>query len=678
LLAVVVERSGSHYRHDIQGLRAFGIALVVVFHIWVGKVSGGVDVFFTISGFLMTCLLLRQLARTGGISPIEFWGRIILRILPSAYVVLLATLLIGGQIIPLSQWHAFSSNGIASALQLENIQLMRWSTDYLAREEPPGAFQQFWALSLQMQFYLLLPLLMIGVTELARRLRPAGAQHRVQAALFCLLAAASFAYALHATWERPAPAYYDPLARLWQFMIGAVCAVMIDRVALVESLRRAIGWIGLALILLCGIVIPVTWPFPGPAALVPVLGAAMVILSGAQPVRGGVQALLSVPPLQRIAAVSFTVYLWHWPLLIFAMEALDHTQLTVPEGGAVVALAIILAFATHWLVEQPLRRLSRPGAWAGRPAWLKTAMPYAIALAMLLPIASYLAIWKKHYGSIESRFIAAAVAAPVEPGKLDQVQRSAGEKILPQVIAAIRFLPEPYDTGCHQTVEDPEVKTCSFGSTSPDAKVIALAGGSHALQWLPAVQKIAHDEGIRVVSITKSDCSLGGIDGAHPSCAAWSEAVLAKLVSLRPDAVFTTATRPATGEAGDEVPPEYLAFWRELTRNGIAVVAIRDNPWMKFSIADCVARNMTDLDACAVARDAALSQPSPIEAVAGDDPRIDYVDVTDYLCTEAVCPAVANDMLIYRDRHHITVPYVLGLARVLKERIKQAAPEIFG
>jgi len=268
-----------------------------------------------------------------------------------------------------------------------------------------------------------------------------------------------------------------------------------------------------------------------------------------------------------------------------------------------------------------------------------------------------------------------AQAAPLpNADPVTTIEAEAEPHLVGQLVTVRENLPEPYETDCHQSVQGADVQVCRFGSRSPDAPVLALVGGSHALQWLPALRTIASLRGVAVISLTKSACPLGLEEDRHPSCEDWNEAVVAELVAERPAAVITTATRPAETGVGDELPAAYVDAWRELSEAGPTVVAIRDNPWLPFDGPDCVARNLDDLDACSVPRDTVLSRQSPIDADPSLGDLASFIDLSDYFCAAARCPAVAGDFLIYRDRHHLAVPYVRALAPALEEALDAALP----
>lgn len=671
-------RTERRYRTDIQGLRAIGIALVVVFHLWVGKVSGGVDVFFVVSAYLMTASLVGAAERTGSVDFLKFWGRVALRILPAAATVLLATLIAGIFLYPRTLWHAFSLNALMSALQLENLQLLRDSTDYLTRSAPASPFQQFWALSLQMQFYAVLPFMVLFCALASRLLLRTRYSHALHHAVFGAVALASFAFAVWILSVNPAPHYFNPAARLWEFMVGALCAVAARDVQPSERLAGPMGWLGLLLVLSCGIVLPASAPFPGLAALVPVTGAVLVLLAGGnQPPRRSVATLLSHPLLQKAATLSFTIYLWHWPIYVFTQELTGKTRIGPVEGVLIIALSIIAAWLTKTLVEDSFKRLSDRITLRSPPTLVSRLAPFAIGIAVLLPCLGVVFAWNSYFQGRAQQYLAAY--RPTPPlGLLRAGDASLPPDIVDQFIAVPGMQPKPYGAGCNQKPKGTAVIVCDFGAKDPDAPALVLVGGSHSLQWFPALETIAERNGYRLVNITKSACPLSGtyigpdlVSTAIADCAAWARAAIAKILELKPAAVFTTATRPGPNNVGDYVPDDYRAVWRQFTDQGIRVIAVRDNPRPEFySAPACIERNRPDPSACDMDRATHLTVPNPLETTPPDSPLVSYIDLSDHICTRRSCPVMAQGVMVYYDNSHLSVPFVHSLTDALEPGVR--------
>ena len=370
-------RESSTYRPEIQGVRTIGALLVACFHIWGGRVSGGVDVFFVISGFLITGSLYKEVKRSQTIDVLAFWGRIVKRVTPMAYLVLGLTLVAALVWMPRSRQDGFLTEVFYSAFHLENIKLMMTSVDYLARDEAPSPVQQFWALSVQMQFYLVWPFLLLAVAVAARRVRAGAAAYIAALGAIFLV---SLAYSVLQTRIDPSPTYFNTFARVWEFALGGIMAIALPNMTVPPRIRFIAGWLGLLAIVSCGFVFPASVHFPGYVALWPTIGAALVLLSGGGGMKFGADRLLGSKPLAAVGDISFAFYLWHWPVLIFALIITGRSQLGLQAGLQVIAIALCGAYISMRWLEQPIQRSSI----GKRKAWHAHAMAAAFAAPILL------------------------------------------------------------------------------------------------------------------------------------------------------------------------------------------------------------------------------------------------------------------------------------------------------
>ncbi len=655
------------YRHDIQGIRAISALLIAVYHIWINKVSGGVDVFFVISGFLMTGVLIRQILQLDRIRPLIFWGNLIKRIAPGACTVLLFTLVAGYFIVPEPLWSQLIQETLFSALNLENLELMRRSVDYLARELPPSPVQQFWALSIQVQFYVLLPPVLMLALWIGRK---KGSVSRTPLLLSVgLVALASLLYSIVETAREPVSTYFNPAARVWEFFTGALLALLLPRIHLGRGLRNLFGLLGLATLLLFGLLAPQGSQFPGYIALIPVAAAVMLIVAGSGTEPSVASRWLANRHLAGLGRISFGVYLWHWPLLAFALEYLGTSRLDAVQGLLIIALAIALAMATHRFIEEPIRNHK----YAARRVWV----PYAIGLLLLSPVLASAATWKYYIRNVvaDEQGSNAALAGS-EDFAPAEVQISADHLSQAHLITAKMILPASYQGNCHQQITRSEVIHCSYGDTSASITV-ALIGGSHATQWLPALDRIGKAHGLKVLNITKKECPFGATEGSHPSCFEWNRQLIDTLAELRPQVVITNSTTTTHPKIREYVPQAYLEQWQRLEQLGIPVIGIRDNPSLGFDPATCVARHRDDLLACSKPRSKLLAERDPSLEHQDKLDNLHLVDMSDFLCTAEQCLTVTHDFLMYRDGHHLNPRYVLALSGRLHVRLSQVMPEVF-
>jgi peptidoglycan/LPS O-acetylase OafA/YrhL len=667
----------SQYRPEIQGVRAIGAIVIAVYHIWVVKVSGGVDVFFAVSGFFMSGVLLRQYVVNDTIQVFGYWARIIRRITPSAYLIVLLTLFAAMIWLPEPLWAGFILEAVYTAIHVENLHLMRASVDYLARDVPPSPVQQFWALSIQMQFYVVWPFVFIIAGWISRRTRSGIAPFVLALGAITL---ASFVYSLIATPANPGPAYFNPFARIWEFSAGGLCAVLLPYLSLTKTVRVLCGWTGLLLILGCAALLPRSVQFPGYVALIPVAGAILIILAGTSASRFGVDRLLASPPLVALGGLSFTFYLWHWPVLVFFLEATDQTHVGLVDGLIIIVIALCGAYLTMRFIELPIQRSS-----FGRA---KTWYTYALGAALAIPVVATAGLWRYYITETgqEAADLAQLPMAQQTPAlQLEVLQNNAEDVPDVQLITAKTNVAIAYYDGCHQQVLNPVTLACEYGLKTNPAKTIALVGSSHMTQWLPAFRLIAQQYSLKIILITKRNCTFGALEKANESCRKWNVNVIAKLAELHPDAVVVNGTRPTSSNARKQepetpieyVPREFIAQWKQVEKLGISLIALRDNPWFDIDIATCVARYETNPLNCALPRKQALLPENPAIDVKPKFKDLTVLDLTSYLCSNTMCPAVTQNILMYRDQDHLSLPYVQSLAAPLEQKMRQQRPDLF-
>jgi peptidoglycan/LPS O-acetylase OafA/YrhL len=643
------------FRADIEGLRAVAVGLVVLWHAGAPLLSGGfvgVDVFFVISGYLITTALAAEVAAHGRLSLRRFWARRAKRLLPSATLVLLAALLLSYLLLPDIRWPDTAADVLSSAGYLINWRLAAQSVDYLAAEQAPSIVQHYWSLAVEEQFYLLWPVLLTLVAwRVRRRGGPPGAFGRLATGTVLAVGAASLAWSVLMVQTEPGRAYFATTTRIWELAVGALLAWWPRRWP-GGTAAGAAGWIGLAAVLGSAVTIDAATPFPGPAALPATLGTALVIAAGPAG-RYGPAALLRQPPLQFLGGISYTLYLWHWPLLVALTARLEHPG--VPARLAVVALAVGLAQLTSRYVERPI--------WHARGLASRPRAALAVGAACtVLTVSAALA------------FPVAAVP-PARPG---DAARPAGG-IVPDPARARADLPSVYADGCHASQADTVVRTCAYGP--PDATAtVALVGDSHAAQWVPALQAVARARNWRLVTHTKSSCPVLDVEVAltvgagrrpYDSCVRWNRALRRTLAEERPDLIVTSSYtytaishgRPLRGADNDRIMVAALRRTWTALATVAPVVVLRDTPAPGRDIADCVSGHRDRPESCAVPRAEALAGIGPLQVTAAAGlPGVRLVDLTDTVCPAARCAPVIGGVLVYRDAHHLTATYAGTLA----------------
>ncbi|MET7767256.1 acyltransferase family protein [Nocardia sp. NPDC005366] len=677
--STVTRQSDATHRHDLDGLRGLAIALVVGFHIWMGRVSGGVDIFLVLSGFFFTGMVLRRVETTDRVEVWQTLRRTARRLLP-ALVVVLATVIVGTVFArPYTQWGDISAQTLASALYYQNWYLAQAELSYAAADPSVSPLQHLWSMAIQGQFYLAM-LLLVGVWAwLSRGMRPNPRRANLLI-LITALGALSFWYAAQGSGRHQAWNYYDSGARAWELLAGAAVAVAVPWIRLSAPIRVMSAAIGMAAVLSCGLLIDGADLFPGPAALFPVSAAIALILAGAGLPPGEQpwpNRLLASRACVELGAIAYSLYLWHWPLLIFYL--VENNRATPGPGGGLLILAcsLILAVLTQRLVESPLR--SRTPAVADMEN--SPGARRAVAAAVVVTGAAVFV------GAIGWQLLLRANPAH-PPQALDAVEYPGAATLLsdtvqqkaatmrPTVFEAAADAPAPTYDGC--ITPNREVRMCTYGD--PDAaRAIAVVGGSHSEHWLPAIEMLGHEHGFRVVTYLKEGCPLTLSDQPSyaefpfPECRAWTEEVLDRLAETRPEWVFTTGTRYRMHADGDEVPPEFLDVWSALSDRGLRVLAIRDTPRLRrdgimYRAVDCLAHRGTAFS-CGIERTAALDPRNPADQSASAYPNVFPFDLSDAICRPDRCQVVEGNILIYRDEHHLTASYSRSLAPELGRQL---------
>ncbi|GLW28867.1 acyltransferase family protein [Actinoplanes regularis] len=650
-----------NFRSDVEGLRAVAVLLVVLGHAGVPFAAGGyvgVDVFFVISGFLITSLLLRE-AAGGRISIRRFYARRALRLLPAAALVLVSTLIAARFWLPSIRMGELARDALSATGYVANLRFASTGTDYLNADAPPSPFQHFWSLAVEEQFYLVWPLLLL----LPKR------KH-----LLIGLVAASFVAGVLETERSVSWAYFGPHTRAWELGVGALLALFAARLQRVPGLRN--GWLGgagLVTILTAALCFDDSTRYPGFAALLPVAGAAAVLAGGLRP--------LGARPLQFVGRLSYGWYLWHWPVLLIGPGALG-VDPSLPLALVLSVAALGLAWVTYHLVENPLRhnrRLRvRPAQALGLGAGLSGAVAAtAVAIALLPhPVPAGAAIRDLRTATLHAADPYEVIAHAVRAGR---TARSLPANLTPQLSEVNADKAQVWADGCH--VESPAKVAptgCLYGDLN-SRTTVALFGDSHAAQWFPALERVAIKRHWRLVSLSKSSCSAadlrlwhGGQKREYTECALFRRSALARFRTLKPSLVVIGSSfnyRPVDTSTPEQ--PQWEAAWRRtfaaFTGMGARVALITDTPYLAERAPNCVARQarLQRINRCGKSAETALRGPAQRAAIAQiTDPKVTVIDPVPWLCT-SFCPPVIGNVLAYRDSNHLTTTYVETVAPLL-------------
>ncbi|GGC85623.1 acyltransferase [Tersicoccus solisilvae] len=663
-------RRARTFRPEVQGLRALAVLMVVCYHVWLGRVSGGVDVFLMLSAFLLTGSFIRKLDRGRPLALGGYWVHLFKRLLPAAVTVIVLVMLATVLVLPRSAWSGVVEQSWASLSYVQNWLLASQAVDYYAAHDTASPLQHFWSLSIQGQVFILWPLLFLAgralTAPIARRVR--WVNHRtVMFGIFSLVFVASLLFSVVETATNQAFAYFDTRARLFEFAFGSLLALTIDRLVLPRRLRVLLGWAGVVAMLACGFVLTVDRAFPGVVALWPVLAAAAIVVAGRTGSPLGADRLLSCRPLVRLGDISYALYLVHWPALIVLTLVTGRTHPGPVTGALLVVGSAGLAWLITRYVERPIR--TNAGLEAHR---LRAAAVIVVCVAL---VATPLTLWQQRLDA-DRAAAAAAVGDGAHPGALVLADptRSTPTGVEPvPAVSAIReeFAGLPH--GCTEDLVDAALlATCSqLAEADADAtasRTLYVVGDSHAEQWLPPVRAVAERNGWNVVSVLLGGCALAVTTGAD-ACAEHNRRVLDTLTAVKPDAVVVVSTAASAEQAQDTVRPGFEDAVAALTDDGIEVVGLRDNPRFARDLTACAQKQGADDPDCNPARSTALTDTNPADAIADRIPAFHSLDLTDLICGPITCAPVQGNVRVFIDDNHVTATYAATMTEPFAQRL---------
>lgn len=658
------------FRTDVQGLRAIAVGLVLLYHAGLPVIAGGyigVDVFFVISGFLISSHLLESIERTGRVHLADFYARRIRRILPASLTVALFTAVAAVLFFPPLALERVLKDALATILYVPNVWFAAQNTDYLA-DHSPSPYQHYWSLGVEEQFYLFWPVILVAIVLLVRRRRS------LAIIAIAVITLASFVLGVVLTLLNQPAAFFLLPTRAWELLAGAlVGALLLHRTPRIPAWLAAIGgWVGIALILACAVLYNDQTVFPGTAALLPTLGTALVIYFGAIPAAAGPGSALSIRAMQFIGLISYSLYLVHWPLLVVTQAAVGEQS---PLRLSIkVLLGIVLAVPLAWLlfrfVETPMRA---PRTLTTRRPLVTLLGTLAVTVVIALGLGAATA-WSSTREVSSGPEVSAAPSAPTAP---PNATAFVPRNLTPALAGVSEDLPPMYADGCHHDVTREDVQDCRYGNPNGDT-VVALFGDSHSAQWFPAMSEWAESNpAVAIDTYTKSSCPAVDttvLDKGVPyaSCDRWRHAVIAQLVA-EPPAVVVISNYSAYA-LPDVTGADRAAVWSDgiasmvaqLEAAGSEVLVISDTPRFASPPPICVSANTEDVNVCAGARaevldsDFAEAERDGVKQAGGT-----AADLTDYICGVDTCPAIVDNLLVYRDVNHLTTPFVSYLTPVL-------------
>lgn len=691
-----------HFRPDIQGLRAIAVLLVLLYHAEVGLFPGGyigVDIFFVISGFLITGHLIRTAEKHQKINLKDFYARRVRRILPAATVVLIVSAIASLVFLPINRWDNIGSEIVASSFYLVNWLFAR-NTDYLNSFSAPSPLQHYWTLALEEQFYIIWPLLIVALLFGLRRSKSGKAIENFQIRRFIqigalLITLPSLAFSVYVSNLYPSIAYFITPTRIWELGIGALVAAYSIRLEKVHrSIGLLLGVLGLVSILFASLFFNSITVFPGYAALLPTLGAAAVIVGGmSNRTESGVGIFLKTTPMLWIGNLSYSLYLWHWPIIVIATYWLGGS-ITPLQGWILIAISFVPAWLSFKFVENPVRdwdpikNNSSSALKFGASLMLVSALAGAFVLTMQTQLRTNPE--RPNFISYSNKFLAeenqvntkkryGAQALFENPDSA--INTSSIENVFPSISDALMDRPNYYLNGCESMPLEANDGSCIFGNPSSDYEVV-LVGDSHAGQWAPAIEQIATENNWKLQIITKNSCPFIGTatirnNQFDSSCYQWNQEVMDYLIGEnRPSHVIVSSSTYEPASVDDstirngEISQGYSLFWSQLIDANIDVTAILDIPRPEIDYPECVARYSTNLARCEMSAESALDASGAREQQeAAKYLNIPVIQMTEKICPDGTCRPIIGDVLVFRDGSHLTATYAesltLDLAKAL-------------
>ena len=646
------ETNESHLILPVEGLRGISVIVVLLYHLGANGFSGGyigVDVFFVISGFIITRLLLREWDAKGRISLMSFYARRAKRILPSATLVLVATLIGSRFFLEPLRLYDLSLDAFSAATFWINILFSYRSVDYLASSLPPSPLQHYWSLAVEEQFYAIYPVLLLAILKVSRNRR--GLMIVITGSLIL----ASFAASLKSTTAIQPFAFFMAPTRAWQFLAGCI-------VALVQLEKKAIGKMAASIFATAGVLAIATSvsffsdenQYPGWAALLPTLGSMTLIAVSTSPCR--VNQLIGHSSLRWFGARSFVLYLWHWPIIIF-LQAKSEGNLS----GSDVALGLFSTFAltelTHRFFETPVRfssiitKSSQRGLLLGLLAVLT-----GIASSAIHATTTTNSFGEGRSSKVESASLEISLAESLRISNLPA-------DLSPPLNVVFADEPTIYGLGCHD-YDDDTPRVCRFGDPSARTR-IALVGDSHAAQWFEPLREMSVKNGWYFISATRSGCSALG-RFTSDRCGLWYE----NLWQLLSKEGIRTIVFSSLLNHGEIPLANLVSGLRDIQQTastlGITPIFLSDTPWPSENIPICLSANTTEIQRCALQRGVAV--PSSVSNAAKDafhNEASRYVDTETWFCVQSICPAIVGNVVVYRDGSHISSRYAELLGPLL-------------
>jgi len=644
------------FRPEIEGLRIVAALLVAVYHIWFNRISGGVDVFFVISGFLITTSIISRYNRTGEFKFFPYIFNLLKRLLPSIIVVVFTTAIISVFLLPKSIIEKTFNEAVASLLYYQNWQLAISNTDYLDQEQMSTPFEHFWAMSIQGQFYIVWFLLFTVIFFILRKNNINGI--KIVNIFLISLFALSFSYSVYLTEVNQPWAYFDVGTRVWEFSLGGLLAVNLTRIKIKSLFGDIIGWAGLIGLLLTGVVFDVSTMFPGYVALWPMLCASVILLSGNINSKYGVKSFLGSKWMMKAGSYAFGLYLWHWVLLSFYQYHFEgNPDLFV--GLSIIIVSFVLSWLMTEFIETPIRSMD-----LGKKSI--TVLSSGLIFTLLLIVGLYFS----HQSTITD--IDGEHIIDGHPGALviaDDV-RVEQKEFIPSFAQAKENLADIYDDGYVSARSSEKLRIGEYGVLEDFDYTIALVGSSYSAHWLGALQQFAEEENIRILTMIQVSSRFSTEHEAGTPQRIWNDKAISYLHENKQDIDLVVSTSDI-GVAELPEPPEGMAEQLNIIGDevGLPVMAIRGNQRFGFNIVEHLEQYGYESTKEEMMNVEPISNTHPWDLVEYKSSNIHPVDYTEYFKVNGEYEPVIGNVLIYYDGGHINNTYSRTLGPVLQEDV---------
>ncbi len=662
-------------RADIQGLRTLAVGLVIVYHLFPGALPGGfvgVDVFFVISGFLIVGSLVREVVRTGRVDLLAFYARRIRRLLPAATIVLVATIGAAVILLPQGRWQGVARDVVMSALQVQNWNQAFGALSYEGATAMVSPVQHYWSLAVEEQFYIFIPLVLMTAAACAQVLKCG--KEMTGLALLVTVTVASFVHSVLFSASSHDVAYFATTTRMWELGLGGILAVLVPKIPMRRPYAVSAGWTGFVLVLVSALFYSTAMQFPGWIALVPVAGTMLILAAGSHsagvPAGYSLTRVLGLRSLTYIGDISYSLYLWHWPVIVFYVFVLGHGP-NLFQGAIILLLSMALAVFSYRCIEHPLRR-DRPvktpqGQHFKRtlPRW--SAYPLGVTLVALSCLTAW-APWTIVQTKIDQRN--SAMDSVDYPGALafqagNPAKVKHGLPVRPDPTVATMDGPVTSQDNCN--AYDPAAvpdAACWYGDLSGTSTAVVV-GDSHAAQYVDPLIDVVAPMGWKVRAMVRNGCPFSAsppasADTTYLNCSRQNQATLQKILAMRPQLVvvagmtahgYEQALRWSWAGGTPDLVRGYVSLLKPIVDAGIKVEVILDIPYPLISVPDCVQMNGAEAPKCQLNQPDDARPADPLGEAAAKLPGLGVVDLHDYFCKNGTCPAVIGNVLVYRDNH---------------------------